>query len=518
MRLQLKACNWSVASREALTLARDFDERKLVPLAKSYYRLVIRGLSVNFHRDAKGQLEILNLALERILALYCSDITAPTSAEVRQVLRYVPELRKNFRFKASGEKWTLAFRGKGSRLRAKDWNEFSGALIFQTGEEFRFFDFKRTELQPLLKLLSFMNGQHGQKEIIKSFKGPPGLASRFILFCRKHKLLLETTSKAARQSKAAPSASFRFVSHACLQIASRTDSVFIDPVLFQPKEVGIPTAWFAHMDEVVRDFAKASALVISHAHWDHLHISAVARFPRSVPVYVPSHGTSSQFNSSTADFFRSLGFENVFEIDWWQSFQVGGIEVLAVPYYGEWFGPDSSFDGFTYLITVDGKKLYGLVDAYRDERGHMTPVLRRLGKVAGKIDFFFFPISGRTHENLVFCSRPHFYSSEFRKLSRLRRFIPDVPTVEKWARILRPAVGVPYAEIMFHNAAPRKAPWRPQEEFDFKGVFDRFWARSAGPLDYRTLSLKRDLEALQGRLKASQTRILMLGPGERVAL
>ncbi len=79
---------------------------------------------------------------------------------------------------------------------------------------------------------------------------------------------------------------------------------------------GIALAELPHVD----------AVVISHNHYDHLDapsVRALAEQPGGSPLFVVPLGNKA--------WFASLGIERVVELDWWQSAQVGAVEIVFTP-------------------------------------------------------------------------------------------------------------------------------------------------------------------------------------------
>jgi L-ascorbate metabolism protein UlaG (beta-lactamase superfamily) len=79
----------------------------------------------------------------------------------------------------------------------------------------------------------------------------------------------------------------------------------------------------------VRDLPAIDYVLVSHAHFDHLHrasLRAIARLSRRKGVrpaiIVPSR---------VADLVSDLGFSEVVEMDWWETYRPGGIEVTHTP-------------------------------------------------------------------------------------------------------------------------------------------------------------------------------------------
>jgi L-ascorbate metabolism protein UlaG (beta-lactamase superfamily) len=80
----------------------------------------------------------------------------------------------------------------------------------------------------------------------------------------------------------------------------------------------------------IADLPPIDAVLVSHAHFDHLHrpsLRAIARATRRhsgrTPVLiVPSH---------LHDLVFDLGYEKVIELPWWRAARVGEVEITAVP-------------------------------------------------------------------------------------------------------------------------------------------------------------------------------------------
>ena len=80
----------------------------------------------------------------------------------------------------------------------------------------------------------------------------------------------------------------------------------------------------------LRDLPPIDAVLISHAHFDHLHrpsLSAIARLSRRKSgkrpaIIVPRH---------VRDLVSDLGYGSILELDWWQSITLGNLEITHVP-------------------------------------------------------------------------------------------------------------------------------------------------------------------------------------------
>ena len=80
----------------------------------------------------------------------------------------------------------------------------------------------------------------------------------------------------------------------------------------------------------LRDLPPIDAVLVSHAHFDHLHrpsLRAIARLSRRKSgkrpaIIVPRH---------VRDLVSDLGYGHIVELDWWQSLTLGSLEITHVP-------------------------------------------------------------------------------------------------------------------------------------------------------------------------------------------
>jgi L-ascorbate metabolism protein UlaG (beta-lactamase superfamily) len=80
----------------------------------------------------------------------------------------------------------------------------------------------------------------------------------------------------------------------------------------------------------MRDLPPIDAVLVTHAHFDHLHrpsLRTIARLTRRKSgkrpvIIVPRH---------LRDLVADLGFSRIIELDWWQSLQLGSLEITHVP-------------------------------------------------------------------------------------------------------------------------------------------------------------------------------------------
>jgi len=110
------------------------------------------------------------------------------------------------------------------------------------------------------------------------------------------------------------------------------------------------------------------AIVISHAHFDHLDRPTLARLPKRVPVIASTHLT---------DLIGDLGFRHITELAWGDSTTLGPLRFTAIPVH-HW-GARTFLDrhrGFgAFLIESPRRRvLYGADTAYHDNWKPFAPV------------------------------------------------------------------------------------------------------------------------------------------------
>ena len=122
-----------------------------------------------------------------------------------------------------------------------------------------------------------------------------------------------------------------FVGHAtaCIEMDGETlitDPLLRDRLLHLRREVPCAADDCLPVDEL-------SAVVVSHLHLDHADLSSLRRIPAQVPLIAPQ---------GTGGYLRARLPHPVHTIKMWESFQVGSVEVIAVPAAHSGPGPSAS--------------------------------------------------------------------------------------------------------------------------------------------------------------------------------
>jgi len=118
-----------------------------------------------------------------------------------------------------------------------------------------------------------------------------------------------------------------FIGHSSFLVQTGGQSILIDPVfatrlilMRRQRRAGI----------LVRDLPDIDAVLLTHAHMDHLNrpsLRAVTREMRRRGLPAPI----AIVPRAVTDLVRTLGFSAVHELDWWQSLAYNGLSITATP-------------------------------------------------------------------------------------------------------------------------------------------------------------------------------------------
>lgn len=118
----------------------------------------------------------------------------------------------------------------------------------------------------------------------------------------------------------------------------------------------------------LRDLPPIDYVLVSHAHFDHLHrpsLRAIARLTRWRCGYAPEIIVPK----NVGDIVRRLGFSQMHELDWWQEFRDGKLKITHTPaqHWGARMLRDFHRGFGGYVVRSDNHSLYHAGDtAYFD--------------------------------------------------------------------------------------------------------------------------------------------------------
>lgn len=116
-----------------------------------------------------------------------------------------------------------------------------------------------------------------------------------------------------------------WLGHACFALRMAGKLVLTDPYLSRTAgPAGLGPKRFLPPAVAARDLPRFDLIVISHNHYDHVDTAALKayRWRTETPVVCPL---------GLGKLIRNLGFGNVFELDWWQSWELDGLSITGLP-------------------------------------------------------------------------------------------------------------------------------------------------------------------------------------------
>jgi L-ascorbate metabolism protein UlaG (beta-lactamase superfamily) len=163
-----------------------------------------------------------------------------------------------------------------------------------------------------------------------------------------------------------------FVGHSTVLLEMGGERLLTDPLLL---DVGHVRRQVPHPD--VEALATLSAILISHAHADHLHPPSLRRLGATCPVIAPR---------GCARFLRRAGSTTVVELDEGDRHAVGAVDVEAVPAHH-----DGRRHPFGRPVPALGYLFEGPVRIYF---AGDTDVFDEMAALAGRVDVALLPVGG----------------------------------------------------------------------------------------------------------------------------
>jgi L-ascorbate metabolism protein UlaG (beta-lactamase superfamily) len=171
----------------------------------------------------------------------------------------------------------------------------------------------------------------------------------------------------------------RYFGHACLLIESRGISVLTDPLVSYQYANPVARYTSADLPEVI-DY-----VLITHGHSDHLLFESLLQLRHKIKnIVVPRSGWGNLEDPSLKLILKNAGFKKVIEIDELESLDLGGGEIVSVPFLGE--HADLAIRSKTaHLVRVGGVSVLCAADS-----SNLEPKLyEHLHQLIGDIDILF---------------------------------------------------------------------------------------------------------------------------------
>jgi L-ascorbate metabolism protein UlaG (beta-lactamase superfamily) len=144
-----------------------------------------------------------------------------------------------------------------------------------------------------------------------------------------------------------------------LQLGGKT--ILIDPVW--ALWLG-PAKRFSHPALLARELPYIDLVLITHAHFDHLHLPSLRAVAAGQPIIVPQ---------GVGNVVKSCAFSRVIEMDYWQSIRVAGLDITFTPtkHWGARFIHDTYRKFGGYLISDKHQTVFhcgdsSLFDGFQD--------------------------------------------------------------------------------------------------------------------------------------------------------
>ena len=238
-----------------------------------------------------------------------------------------------------------------------------------------------------------------------------------------------------------------YVGHATILIDLDGVRILTDPVL---------RARVVHLRRIAPPVSAGSlgqvdAILLSHAHWDHLDLPSLRTFDRSVPVVVPR---------GLGALIRKLRFAEVSEVDVGEKIGIGGVEVTATPAEHDGrrgpLGVSAPALGF---VVTGSKRVYFAGD---------TDLFDDMEAIGGSLDVALLPVAGWG--------------------KKLGPGHLDAARAATAASLLKPRIAVPIHWGTFRPVSERGDPGHPETEFRDRA------AKLAPEVDVRILAPGETLE------------------------
>jgi L-ascorbate metabolism protein UlaG (beta-lactamase superfamily) len=182
-----------------------------------------------------------------------------------------------------------------------------------------------------------------------------------------------------------------FVGHSTLQLSDGKSSILFDPFLLPKSEIYPSNYQPLSLDEL----GKPDAVFITHSHPDHFDLGTLLRIGANTPIFLPHVERESVLAIDMVWRLSQLGFQNIHPIAWFSQVQVGGMRVIALPFYGEQptvgevLHPGVRNQGNIYLVEYCNHRVALTTDSGSDAGGNVKEVAGLALNRYGSLDTLF---------------------------------------------------------------------------------------------------------------------------------
>ncbi len=214
-----------------------------------------------------------------------------------------------------------------------------------------------------------------------------------------------------------------YIGHACMMMRAGGKTILMDPWLTDPTYHG--TWWhYPPLAIGVDDLPKIDYLYISHEHPDHFDPPTLERLDKSIEIIIANF-EKKRFR----DRLRSLGFENIRELDFHKEYQPEGAGMTL-----RLIAPDRAWDDSAILVRDPESTIFNVNDCHLSDE-----TLAELGTTFD-IDLAFLTFTGASQYPNCFELSPE--SRRERALASKRSHVEEFVN---WAKLLRTKRAVPAA-------------------------------------------------------------------------
>jgi L-ascorbate metabolism protein UlaG (beta-lactamase superfamily) len=171
----------------------------------------------------------------------------------------------------------------------------------------------------------------------------------------------------------------RYLGHACILIETRDVNLLIDPVISYKYNSEVDRQTFADLPEKI-DF-----VLITHTHQDHLVFETLLQLRHKIGnIIVPRSVGGDLVDPSAKLILRTVGFENVWELDELEQLEIPGGYIMGCPFLGE-HADLNVRTKLAYYVDILGKKILAVADSNNLE----SRLYQHLHQIIGEIDILF---------------------------------------------------------------------------------------------------------------------------------